>query len=195
MSISSLKRRKEGDGHEGSLIRNSRQSPRQSDPEMRAETTRQQNHGCGGSANPLTQPCRLAKLPALRGLHSRLGGIADSAHHVMHLLHPIKASQFLQSSISDGQSSERKTAPAFQVVAPPGKMAPNEDHSYHPKDAVGEAARGALVVGGAGLFASALKTALAKQNIGAWAVFTRTGGMITTGGAFPGFTHIPPSSH
>ncbi len=63
----------------------------------------------------------------------------------------------------------------------PTSASDSDDH-YRPKDAVGAAMQGAFVVGGAGFFASALKTALSKQNVGAWAVFTRSGGMITTGG-------------
>ena len=55
---------------------------------------------------------------------------------------------------------------------------------YQPKNAVAEAGKGALVVGGGGLFAAALVNALAKQNVGPWAIFTRTGGMIGTFSTF-----------
>lgn len=38
--------------------------------------------------------------------------------------------------------------------------------------------KAASITGGAGLVTSAIQNSLAKQNIGAWGVFTRTGGGI-----------------
>ncbi|KAH8880331.1 NADH-ubiquinone oxidoreductase subunit [Thozetella sp. PMI_491] len=59
-------------------------------------------------------------------------------------------------------------------------MAPHgEDDAYHPKDAVAGGITGALVVGTAGLFTSAVKLALQPRNLGAWSIFRHTGG--TTG--------------
>jgi len=58
----------------------------------------------------------------------------------------------------------------------------DDRHDYQPKDAVREAGKGALVIGGGGLFAAALVNALSKQNVGPWGVFTRGGGMIGTFG-------------
>lgn len=61
-------------------------------------------------------------------------------------------------------------------------MPSGHDEGYHPKDAVRSSITGALVSGGAGLFASAIQNSLQKQNVGAWGVFTRTGGTIATFG-------------
>jgi hypothetical protein len=65
-------------------------------------------------------------------------------------------------------------------------MAPHGDDHYHPKDAIAALGEGALVTGGFGLFASAIQNALQKRNVGAWAVFTRSGGSIAAFGAFNG---------
>ncbi|TPX18170.1 uncharacterized protein E0L32_002679 [Thyridium curvatum] len=65
-------------------------------------------------------------------------------------------------------------------------MPSGHDEGYHPKDAVRSAITGALVSGGAGLFASAIQNSLQKQNVGAWGVFTRTGGTIATFAAVGG---------
>ena len=58
-------------------------------------------------------------------------------------------------------------------------MPPKSDH-YEPKDAIKAGINGALVMGGAGLFAAAIQNSLQKQNVGAFAVFTRSGGTIAT---------------
>lgn len=57
------------------------------------------------------------------------------------------------------------------------------EDSYHPKDAVGAAIKGTMVTATGGAFVSAVQNTLTKQNIGAWGVFTRTGGTIGTFGA------------
>jgi len=49
---------------------------------------------------------------------------------------------------------------------------------YHPKDALGNAIKATLVTGGAGTFISTIQNTLTKQNVGAWGVFTRSGGTI-----------------
>lgn len=54
-----------------------------------------------------------------------------------------------------------------------------EEKTYQPKDAVGSGIYATLVTGGAGLTISAVQNTLTRQNVGAWAVFTRTGGVIT----------------
>ncbi|KAK1753060.1 hypothetical protein QBC47DRAFT_305114 [Echria macrotheca] len=60
-------------------------------------------------------------------------------------------------------------------------MAPHgDDDHYHPKDAVSSGIMGASVAGGAGLLFAAIQNSLAKQNVGAWGVFTRGGGTITS---------------
>lgn len=53
---------------------------------------------------------------------------------------------------------------------------------YHPKDAVTATIHTTLLTGGAGLFASAVQNTLAKQNVGPWGIFTRTGGTIAVFG-------------
>ena len=58
-----------------------------------------------------------------------------------------------------------------------------EENPYHPKDAVGAAIRSTLIMGGVGFTVSAIQNALVRQNVGAWGVFTRTGGVITLFGA------------
>lgn len=60
-------------------------------------------------------------------------------------------------------------------------MAPSkEDDGYHPKDAIKEGVNNALIMGGAGFFAASVQNALQSRNVGAWGVFTRFGGTITT---------------
>lgn len=56
------------------------------------------------------------------------------------------------------------------------------DDRYHPQDAVGAAINGTLITGTAGAFMSAVQNALARQNIGAMSVFSRTGGVIAVFG-------------
>lgn len=53
-----------------------------------------------------------------------------------------------------------------------------EDHSYHPKDAISAAIKATAITGGVGLFASAVQNTLTKQNVGPFGVFVRTGGTI-----------------
>ncbi|KAL8988082.1 MAG: hypothetical protein Q9177_002787 [Variospora cf. flavescens] len=57
-------------------------------------------------------------------------------------------------------------------------MASNDSPAYQPKDAVGGAARSTLILGGAGLFLSAVQNSLTRQNVTGWGVITRTGGTI-----------------
>lgn len=57
------------------------------------------------------------------------------------------------------------------------------DHTYHPQDAVKAGIQGALVTGAAGTLVSAVQNTLAKRNVSAWGVFTRTGGTIAIFGA------------
>ncbi|KAI1812438.1 hypothetical protein GGS20DRAFT_587495 [Poronia punctata] len=55
-----------------------------------------------------------------------------------------------------------------------------EEHAYHQKDAVMAGIQGAMIGGGAGLLMSAVQNSLAKHNVGAFGVFTRTGGTIVS---------------
>ena len=57
-------------------------------------------------------------------------------------------------------------------------MASEDDATYKPKDAIGRAVESTLIMGAAGLTVSAIRTSLTKENIGAWGVFTRGGGII-----------------
>ncbi len=56
---------------------------------------------------------------------------------------------------------------------------------YKPQDALGAGVRGMMVVGGSGLLFSAIQNSLQKNNVGAWGVFTRTGGAVASFGACP----------
>jgi hypothetical protein len=58
----------------------------------------------------------------------------------------------------------------------------SSDHQYEPKDAVDVAIKGTMITGTAGLFVSAIQNTLTKQRVGAWGVFTRTGGTISVFG-------------
>ncbi|KAI0517831.1 hypothetical protein F5B22DRAFT_635693 [Xylaria bambusicola] len=55
-----------------------------------------------------------------------------------------------------------------------------EDRPFHQKDSIKSGLHGAVVGGGAGLFASAVQNSLAKHHVGVWGVFTRTGGTIAS---------------
>jgi hypothetical protein len=59
---------------------------------------------------------------------------------------------------------------------------PEEDHSYHPKDAISAAMKATALTGSVGLFAAAVQNTLTKQNVGTLGVFVRGGGTITTFG-------------
>ncbi|KAJ5476561.1 hypothetical protein N7475_002290 [Penicillium sp. IBT 31633x] len=61
-----------------------------------------------------------------------------------------------------------------------------EDHSYHPKDAISAAMKATALTGSVGLFAAAVQNTLTKQNVGTLGVFVRGGGIITTFAAMGG---------
>ncbi|KAJ5168058.1 NADH-ubiquinone oxidoreductase [Penicillium canariense] len=62
----------------------------------------------------------------------------------------------------------------------PATMAHHEeDHSYHPQDAVSAAIKTTMLTGGVGLFASAVQNTLVRQNIGPLGIFIRSGSTIT----------------
>lgn len=56
------------------------------------------------------------------------------------------------------------------------------DDTYHPQDAIGLATRATVLAGTAGLFAAAVRNTVAKENVGAFGVFTRFGSQIGTFG-------------
>lgn len=68
-----------------------------------------------------------------------------------------------------------------QVYKPTAK----EERAYEPKDAIAQTLQAVALTGGAGLLASAVQNSLAKQNVGVWGVFTRTGGTISIFGLDP----------
>ena len=53
---------------------------------------------------------------------------------------------------------------------------------YQPKDAVGAALKATGVTTAAGAFVSTIQNTLTKQNVGAFGIFTRTGGTIAVFG-------------
>ena len=57
-------------------------------------------------------------------------------------------------------------------------MASEDNKTYVPKDAVGLAIESTLVMGAAGLTIAAIQNTLTRQNVTAWGVFTRGGGII-----------------
>lgn len=57
---------------------------------------------------------------------------------------------------------------------------PVEEKPFHQKDAIKSGLQGLVVGGSAGFFLSAVQNSLAKRNVGAWGVFTRSGGTIAS---------------
>jgi len=49
---------------------------------------------------------------------------------------------------------------------------------FERRDAIGQGVKGSLIMGGVGSIMSGVQNSLAKQNIGALGVLTRTGGTI-----------------
>ncbi|KAK4192294.1 Tim17/Tim22/Tim23/Pmp24 family-domain-containing protein [Podospora australis] len=68
-------------------------------------------------------------------------------------------------------------------MAPPQGHGHGHDDSplpYKRQDALGAGVQSGLVMGGAGLFLSAVRTSLEKTHVGPWAVFTKHGGIVAT---------------
>ena len=53
-----------------------------------------------------------------------------------------------------------------------------QQHSYHPQDAISAALKATTLTGGVGLFAAAVQNTLTKRNIGPMGVFIKGGGTI-----------------
>ncbi len=51
-----------------------------------------------------------------------------------------------------------------------------------PKDAVREALKSTMILGGAGTLLSAVQNTLTRKNVGPWGMFTRTGSTIAVFG-------------
>ncbi|KAI4274419.1 MAG: hypothetical protein LQ337_003954 [Flavoplaca oasis] len=65
-------------------------------------------------------------------------------------------------------------------------MASESKAIYQPKDAISASVRSTMIVGGAGLFLSAVQNSLTRQNVTGWGVITRTGGTIAAFAAIGG---------
>jgi hypothetical protein len=57
---------------------------------------------------------------------------------------------------------------------------------YEPKDAIAQSVRSATFTGSAGLLLAAVQNTLARENVGAFGVFSRFGGTIALFGTYPG---------
>lgn len=53
-----------------------------------------------------------------------------------------------------------------------------EEHGYHPKDAIKASLKTSMLTGGIGLFTSAVQNTLVKRNVGPWGIFVRSGSTI-----------------
>jgi uncharacterized protein (DUF697 family) len=78
-------------------------------------------------------------------------------------------------------------------MAPQGVTHIDNDHDYHPKDAIRAAGWSAGILGTGGLVAAAVQSAVTRQNVGPFGTFTKFGGTIATwtavGGTFE-FTRV-----
>lgn len=66
-------------------------------------------------------------------------------------------------------------------------MSLEQEPPYDPKDAISASLRSTVITGGAGTLISAVQNTLTKQNVGAWGIFTRTGGTIAVYGMSDGY--------
>ncbi|KAL8700591.1 MAG: hypothetical protein Q9224_000892 [Gallowayella concinna] len=65
-------------------------------------------------------------------------------------------------------------------------MASQDESAYQPKDALSDTVQTTMIVGGAGVFVSAIQNTLTRQpNVTGWGVITRTGGTIALFGTQP----------
>ncbi|KAI0122706.1 hypothetical protein F4814DRAFT_218612 [Daldinia grandis] len=53
-----------------------------------------------------------------------------------------------------------------------------KEHHFHQHDAIKSGIKGALIGGAVGFVTSAVQNSLAKRNVGAWGIFSRTGGTV-----------------
>jgi hypothetical protein len=54
----------------------------------------------------------------------------------------------------------------------------SQEHAYHAQDTIGRTIKTVGLTGSVGLFASAVQNTLARQNVGPWGIFVRSGGTI-----------------
>ncbi|KAL9584137.1 MAG: hypothetical protein Q9212_002296 [Teloschistes hypoglaucus] len=65
-------------------------------------------------------------------------------------------------------------------------MATQDKPTYQPQDAISQSLHSTMILGGTGLFVSAVQNTLTRQNVSAWGVVTRTGSTIWTFAAIGG---------
>lgn len=58
----------------------------------------------------------------------------------------------------------------------------NDQHHYHPQDALARTVRTTMVTGGVGFLVAGVQNTLAKQNVGVFGVFSKFGGTFATFG-------------
>ncbi|KAL9590510.1 MAG: hypothetical protein Q9203_000687 [Teloschistes exilis] len=66
-------------------------------------------------------------------------------------------------------------------------MESKDKPTYQPQDAISRSLHSTMILGGTGLFVSAVQNTLTRQNVSAWGVVTRTGSTIWTFAAIGGF--------
>lgn len=119
-----------------------------------------------------------------------IGGIDVAAGHFHppKKIHPQSQSQSqfpLRRPLSE-EPPPSPPSPTTQKTTLPPPMAPHhEPGQFKPRDTIGLATKGTLILGGTGLFVSAVQNTLTKQNVGPFGVITRTGGTIATFGTSP----------
>lgn len=101
---------------------------------------------------------------------------------------PIIFAQFQSGGCNVNRASNHIPKLTFSSPHPPSAatfipsitctMASGGEGHYQPKDAVSAAVKGSFITGGAGLLMSATQNALQKRRVGAWAIFSRTGGNV-----------------
>lgn len=70
-------------------------------------------------------------------------------------------------------------------------MATKDKPTYQPQDAISQSLHSTMILGGTGLFVSAVQNTLTRQNVSAWGVVTRTGSTIWTFGTFSRYANRP----
>ncbi|KAL8663824.1 MAG: hypothetical protein Q9202_003509 [Teloschistes flavicans] len=65
-------------------------------------------------------------------------------------------------------------------------MTSKDEPTYQPQDAISSSLHSTMILGGTGLFFSAVQNTLTRQNVSAWGVVTRTGSTIWTFAAIGG---------
>lgn len=83
-----------------------------------------------------------------------------------------------KKTITQTRHCDRLPPPKMANPHPIAKFYPEKP--FHAKNSIKSGVNGALVGGAAGLIASAIQNSLAKTNVGAFGIFTRTGGTVAT---------------